>query len=227
VGFLEGDTGSETQRRNRIDDRNLRLLLAFCLQPGSNCLEVGANRGIFLHEIDRVAPDGRHIVYEPVPNQAERLARMFPRMDVRQRALSDRNGQSRFVRVVDVGSQGLSRLEGAEGGPLPPGVRSETIVVETDRLDDHLPDGWLPDFVKIDVEGAELAVLRGAIETLRRARPIVALEVGWQPGVADEIYALLCDDVGLRLFDMDGHGPMDRSRYREACRTRWNWVAHL
>jgi hypothetical protein len=39
--------------------------------------------------------------------------------------------------------------------------------VTTERLDEHLPDGWLQDFVKIDVEGAERLVLEGAMRTFR------------------------------------------------------------
>jgi FkbM family methyltransferase len=221
VDFLEGNRTS-TEKRNRIDDRNLKLLLSFCLRDGSNCLEVGANRGKFLKDIARVAPKGHHIAYEPVPNQWARLNSMFPQIDVRQRALSDRNGEGRFIRVLDEGSQGRSKLEDTHT-PLPPGLRTETIVIQTERLDDSIPGGWLPDFVKIDVEGAELAVLRGAMETLREAKPIIQFEL---TGRLEEVYELLCSDVGLRMFDMDGHGPLSLPECREAARTRFNWVAH-
>jgi hypothetical protein len=54
----------------------------------------------------------------------------------------------------------------------------------------------------------------------------MALETGWHADVSEEIYKLICQDVGLRLFDMDGHGPLDRSQFLEGVVTRWNWVAH-
>jgi len=227
VDLLRGDLGDPTKKQNRVDDRNLKLLISFCLRPDSNCLEVGANRGKFLHDIERVAPAGHHIAYEPVPNQWERLVRLFPNLDIRQRALADQDGESRFIRVLDPGAQGFSRLEGGAGAaPLPDRVHTESMVVVTERLDGHVPEGWLPDFVKIDVEGAELKVIRGAVETLRKAKPIVAFEHGWESDTSAELYAILCNDIGLRLFDMEGRGPFDWSGFGEAARTRWNWVAH-
>ncbi len=180
---------------------------------------------MFLHEVQRLAPIGRHLVYEPVPNQCERLTQLFPAMDVRQRALSNQNGHARFTWVLDAGSQGLSRLA-AEGEPLIGNFRTESLLVPTERLDDSRPEDWLPDFVKIDVEGAEWDVLCGAIETLRTARPLVAFEHRRRPKVTEEIFDLLCNDVGLRLFDMDGHGPLTRSAFLDAAADRWNWVAH-
>lgn len=227
VDLLGGHSGGPVERRNRRDDHHLRLLLRFGLHADSNCLEVGANQGIFLHDICRVAPDGHHIAYEPIEHLSEKLARRFPTVEVRNRALSDHNGQAEFLRVIDPGWQGLSGLaDHVAPGSRPHGVRTELTTVATERLDDHLPPGWLPAFVKIDVEGAELLVLRGALSTLRRAKPVIAFEHGFTSGVSQEIHRLLCDDVGLRLFNMDGHGPLDRSQFLDQLTTRWNWVAH-
>ena len=58
-------------------------------------------------------------------------------------------------------------------------IPSKPITVRTERLDDNLPDGWLPDFVKIDVEGAERLVFEGAMRTFRLVKPTIAFEHGW------------------------------------------------
>src|ERR1700722_2120967 len=214
-------------RRTRTDDKNLMLLLALRLRRDDNCLDVGANRGIFLEQFRRIAPHGRHIAYEPVPLLATRLARDYPDMEIRQRALSDVDGQSSFMHVVDPDLEAYSGLAEAWAER---DVVTESITVITERLDYHLPSGWLPQFVKIDVEGAERLVLEGAMRTLRLARPTIAFEHGWHGDEdrdrSEPIYQLICEDLGLRLFDMDGNGPLALSEFFDGLRTRWNWVAH-
>jgi FkbM family methyltransferase len=226
VHLIEGDHRSSNERLNSRDDFHLKLLIRFALRVDSNCLEVGTNRGKFLKDICRVAPDGHHIAYEPIPRLREDLTRRFPSVEVRQAALSDRLGQAEFVHVTGPGQQGLSGLADHIDLSSRSEVRTKAITVATERLDDHVPDGWLPDFVKIDVEGAEHLVLRGAAETLRRAKPIVAFEHGLSGGVSPEVYEFLCKHVGLRLFNMDGEGPLTLAQFVEQLHTRWNWVAH-
>ena len=227
VDLLNGDHGGSIARRNQLDDRHLILLLSFGLRPTSNCLDVGAHRGLFLEHFPRLAPLGRHIAYEPLPELCAKLAQRFPEVDVRQRALSNHDGEVPFVHVL--GQEALSGLR--ERNYRRP-VTTETITVTVERLDDHLPDGWLPDFMKVDIEGAEPLAFEGAIRTLRQAKPVVAFEHGRggseDYGVSDDaLYKLLCNDVGLRLFDMDGHGPFDLPQFHDALAGgRWNWVAH-
>jgi FkbM family methyltransferase len=234
VDLLNGSPRSADLRRNRVDDYHLRLLLRFGMRPASNFLDVGANQGKFLRGLRQLAPDGHHIAYEPIPKLAAKLAKKFPHIEIRQAALSDAEGRVEFVHVLRPGFQGYSNLK--EGGlqegwesnlaTYPDQLPTETIVVTTERLDNHLPEGWLPHFVKIDVEGSERLVLRGAIETLRRSRPVVAFEHAWHEEASEEIYELLCQDVGLRIFDMDGRGPLRREQFFEELHHRFNWVAH-
>lgn len=229
VDRLNRESPGRVARRIRADDRHLRLLLSFALTSRSNCIDIGANRGDFLQHFPRVAPLGRHIAYEPLPELCAELAQRFPNIEVRQRALADHEGQDSFVRVIGADMDGYS---GLREQPYPKAVATETITVEVERLDNHLPDGWLPDFMKIDVEGAELLAFQGAIKTLRSAKPLIAFEHGPNAsekyGVGcDDIHSLLCDDVGLRIFDMDGNGPLDPLAFRDAIASgRWNWVAH-
>ena len=230
VKQLTGDRSTAKEQRSRTDDNNLMLLLAFGLRRDSNCLDIGANEGIFLRDFRRIAPSGHHIAYEPIPNLAVRLAREYPEMDIRQRALSDEDGQCTFVHVLDPKMEACSSFTECwdVDDPLLRDVPTESITVSTERLDDHLPDGWLPQFVKIDVEGAERLVLEGAMRTFRLAKPIIAFERGWDPVLdrSESIYKLICEDLGLRLFDMDGNGPLGLSEFLDGLRTRWNWVAH-
>lgn len=216
-------------RRIRADDRSLGFLLSFALTIRSNCLDVGARHGQFLRQFPRMSPKGRHIAYEPLPDLCSELRRRFPEVEVRERALSNREGHSSFVRVLD---PDLEAYSGLREQPYPKPVKTEAITVEVECLDNHLPTGWLPDFIKIDIEGAELLAFQGAIRTLRSAKPLIVFEHGPNAsqgyGVdCDDIHSLLCHDVGLRIFDMDGHGPLDALQFRDAIASgRWNWVAH-
>jgi FkbM family methyltransferase len=214
--------------RNRRDNEHLRLLAAFSLGPDANCIDVGSHEGSFLEEARRVAPSGRHIAFEPLPEYAARLREAFPTVEVREAAAAETAGRSRFVRVA--GAEGMSGLrERTYGRP----VRLEEIEVATERLDDVLPADYVPALIKIDVEGAELGVLRGARETLERHHPIIAFEHG--VGGADhygttpgDVYRLLVDELGYRIFDIDGAGPYTPDGFDATFTSPrvWNFVAH-
>jgi FkbM family methyltransferase len=187
-------------RRSRLDDEHLRLLCAFQLRADSNCIDVGANVGDVTEMFLRYAPDGAHIAYEPIPQLAASLAVRYPRIEVRNRALSNSTGTRTFVYV--------------ESNPAYSGFLERTypgreelleIAVQTEPLDQSLPSGYVPDLIKIDVEGAEQLVLEGAIKTLSVHKPTVAFEHG--PGgaggygtKATDIFGLLVIEAGLRVL---------------------------
>jgi FkbM family methyltransferase len=202
--------------RDRADHEHLRGVLAAILDPDSNCVDVGAHEGAVLEDIVRLAPRGHHIAYEPLTEFARRLAERFPRVEVRARALADHAGQAAFAHVLTrPGWSGLltKSNSGAE--------QVESITVPVEKLDDALPPSFIPRFIKIDVEGAEEQVFRGALETIRRHRPVIAFEHG--VGAADRygtkpdtIHDMLTDDCGLTIFDFIGHGPYTRKQFGHA-----------
>jgi FkbM family methyltransferase len=210
------------------DHEFLVTLLEQSLRPDSDCLDVGAHAGAVLRELVRLAPQGRHVAWEPLPEFAHRLRAEFPTVEVREAALSNRAGERSFVHVL--GEPGWS---GFLERPTPGGGLTGRITVRCERLDDALPDAVRPAFVKIDVEGAEEQVLRGASETLLRHRPLIAFEHGL--GSADrygttpeDIHDLLAGVLGYTITGMDADGPYTRSRFAEifARRERVNFVAH-
>ncbi len=214
-------------RREGIDNRSLRLLLAFALKVNSNCIDVGAYRGEVLAEIVRVAPHGRHIAYEPLPFMHKSLVDRFPTVDVRHAAVSNEAGERSFAYVKHMPAHsGFCERFYAKRS------RVEKITVRTEALDGSLPTGYIPALIKIDVEGAERLVIEGAIETISKYRPIVVFEHG--KGGADyydtqprHIYELLHDEAHLCIFDLDGNGPYSLGQFEEtyARNDRWNFVA--
>jgi len=214
-------------RRNRRDEAQLRAVLAAALEKDSSCVDVGAANGSILREIVRVAPFGRHLAFEPRPDAARLLAQEFPGVEVRQAALSDGPGHLPFTLVTN-----LPQLSGFAPRVWPHAkVETETIHVTVERLDEALGNRHIS-FIKIDVEGAELAVLRGAMGTLDSCRPLVVFEHGGtMPGDAGdpehgEIFDLLAGDnqLDLRVFDIDGVGPLTKSEFAGASASGAMWT---
>ena len=159
--------------RDRRDLEHLRVGLAFSLPATANCIDVGAHTGQVLRDIVRIAPLGRHIAYEPLPHLCAELRREFPAVEIRNVALSRTSAESPFIFVAsDPGYSGLRERT------YPRPEQLETIQVTTERLDDSLDPGYVPAFIKVDVEGAEKWVFEGALETISRHKPIVFFEHG-------------------------------------------------
>lgn len=211
--------------RNRRDLDEIAVVIAVVLRRNGNGIDVGAHVGDILELIAVRAPDGRHLAFEPIPERAEALQHRFADVDVRQIALSDRSGTAAFRHVV--GADALSSIDGCstEAASRP----HEVVEVEVARLDDVLPSGYRPDFVKIDVEGAEALVMQGAVDTLRAHHPVLVFEhggLGAGPARPGDVHPLLTD-LGYEIFDIDGHGPytldeMDRTFDGGEL---WSWLA--
>lgn len=221
------DTLHPAYRRDHTDNKNLRLLLTFALEEDSNCIDIGAHRGAILAEMVRAAPLGKHIAYEPLPFMYKYLVGHFPSIDVRQVAVSNVEGETSFAYVKQL--PGFSGFRETSNSMR---LQIEKIKVQTETLDDSLPAGYVPDLIKIDVEGAERLVIEGAIKTISKYKPIIVFEHG--KGASDHygtqpchIYELLHNRAGLCIFDLDGNGPYTLDQFEEtyAQNKRWNFVA--
>lgn len=149
------------------------------VRPDWVFFDVGANFGYYAMVVS-AASQGRARVYafEPLASNFHLLARNkhlneFDRVTPVKLALSDRAGAVDFF-VPPVSCSGVGRLV---DGPLddPHGYVDK---VQATTLDAFVAQRGVRrmDFLKIDVEGAELRVLRGGAETLRRLRPTIMIE---------------------------------------------------
>lgn len=151
-------------RELSYEEANLSQILARLLNPQSNCVDVGAHLGAMLAEFTKLAPSGVHYAFEPSPTRAALLGVKFPKARVFPYAVGERDGEMAYAE--DVNNPALSRL-GDTG-----------LTVRVVALDAILPADYRVDFLKIDVEGFELAVLQGASRTIQRYHPPIVFEVG-------------------------------------------------
>lgn len=191
---------------NLLYDRQTAAVIARVLDSHSCCVDVGCHKGQILDLMLARAPEGRHYAFEPIPHMCMRLRgkyRSLPNVEIHELALSDAPGATTFQHVVtNPGYSGLLRRRYDR-----PDEEVVEIPVRMARLDDIVPADVAVTLIKIDVEGAELQVLRGGLETLRRSRPCVIFEHG-QGGDAygtrpEQVYDLF-RDCGLRISLMEG-----------------------
>ncbi len=202
----------------------MRAVLAAVLRERSCYVDVGANRGQLLRDAVRVAPGGRHIAFEPIPELAAELAAAFPQVDCRTLALGAHAGRASFWHYTRLdGWSGLERnpeISDAQGGPV-------QIEVEISTLDEQLPQ-LEPALVKIDVEGAEVGVLEGARGLLARARPLLLFEhvaaVAELYGASSVALWELLAQAGYTIFTATGEGPYGQREFAGA-RGVVNWLA--
>lgn len=175
------------------------------VRPGDSVWDIGANVGLFTFAAAALAAPGGRVLAVEADTWLAGLLRRSTRLrgnrglgvDVLPVAASDRLGVARLN--IAVRGRAASFLDGAAGSTQTGGVR-ETQLVPTVTLD------WLaerfpaPRMVKIDVEGAELAVLRGAARLLAELRPVLLCEIfdGDRNRVDD-----LLRGHGYRFFDAD------------------------
>lgn len=139
------------------------------LKAGMTFVDVGANVGYYsLMAASLVGSTGRVLAFEPSTYAFGRLQETINRNNLAQvqaihAGLSDTNGESRLFVSAGKGNHTPSMVPNAGGSPVPVPVR---------RLDDYLAEHGVEhvDFMKIDVEGFEPNVLRGAGQYLEQRK---------------------------------------------------------
>lgn len=174
--------------------------------PGAVVYDVGANIGFFAQLAARFAgPDGRVLAFEPVPTiaalvrEAAQRSGLGAQIDVRAQAVAAASGTESLYVVEDASWSHLAS-RGNPGGAV------ATIDVEVVTLDAVVAGGAPPpDVIKLDVEGSEGDVLRGAHDVLRAHRPAVVVEL--HDTHADVLPVLR--EAGYALENLEGPGPVD------------------
>ena len=192
------------------DGDELRLALAHIPANGV-FLDVGAYFGWYALNVARERPRARVIAFEPVPSsqallEENRARNRLPNVRLARSAVGAAVGEAE-MELPPSANGGSAHFAAGDG------VAERTRVPVT-TLDAAVEEQSLlrVDFVKIDVEGAEMEVLRGAAETLRRHRPRLLVELnptalrarGADPA---ELLALL-DALGYTCWEVGRRGRL-------------------
>ena len=171
-------------------------------------VDVGANTGQTLLEIFTIHPDASYVGFEPIPSCAAYVSSL----------IQANNWETAMVLASALGGDaGVVPLYRHSGSitdssatvlrDLRPGLAFDVDWVPCLRFDSvrdalHLDD---VDFIKIDVEGAELDVIKGMEETLTSIRPIILCEVLFTDPAADILVSTHRNEELMRRLTRHGY----------------------
>jgi FkbM family methyltransferase len=193
---------------------SMQVALGILIEEGETFYDVGANVGFFSVIGARLAgPAGKVVCFEPVPDNFQQIRHNailngFSNIEVVETALGSVDAELPFWTSAEPTWGKL-----ANTARVPDQLTGE-IKVAVKRLDGILADTDLraPRVIKVDVEGAELEVLEGALETLRAYRPRLLIELH---GTNAEVAKFLSEldykavTLGERASIVDAHWNAD------------------
>jgi FkbM family methyltransferase len=175
------------------------------LKEGDVFYDIGANAGFFaLMAARRVGPKGLCVAFDPDPDNCasmhgQKALNDFQNWIIVNEAVSERRGIRRFLRSGAGAATGRLAAVAVDGA-RPTEVESLEVAATTVDL---AAQCWPPPtLVKVDVEGAEAEVLRGAERVLREARPTWLIELHGEDQ-ATAVQTLL-SAAGYQLWTLDG-----------------------
>lgn len=177
-------------------------VVAALVKPGDFCVDIGANFGVYTVAMSRmVGPTGKVVSAEPMPITYGLLARNLKQLRVSnaqaiQCAVSDRDGTvSMTLPKWEFGAPNFYEAHVSADG------EASDAVIPSRRLDDVLAGaGRAPVFIKCDVEGHELSVLKGATKTLQ-SKAAWLIEISGDPDAKTSNAAEV-----MRIMSAAGYG---------------------
>ncbi len=156
----------------------IQNIFAQYLKTGAVFYDIGANVGFFSIVAAKLVGDsGKVIAFEPGKDNAQAIRHNaalnnFKQIEVIEKAISNTSGSGQLLLAKYSGGHALATAD------APPDLAGE-ITVDVVSIDDLIAQKLIvpPNFVKVDVEGAELDVLKGMKETIKTYQPTIIYEV--------------------------------------------------
>jgi FkbM family methyltransferase len=198
------------------------------LRPGDIACDIGANKGSFILWLSRWCGTGRVVAFEPQPEFARRLADVcsatgLDNVRVEAKGVYSHSGnQELFVPAGHAPGASLTH-RAAEATSF------TTLSVPVVALDDYFDENDKVALLKIDVEGAELGVFKGAERILRQHAPLLVFECENRhlaPGNVGDVFSYLAG-LGYQGTFISGDQVLPISEFNAAVHQRqdgeWFW----
>jgi FkbM family methyltransferase len=165
--------------RGQYEQDEIRFVRAL-LKPGDHAIDAGAHIGFFTMQMAAaVGPEGRVYAFEPLDANANLLEQSIAENDfggrvrLQRAAVGAASGTATLTFPIETLNSGGAYLLRDGGVPLAGNLKEEVPLIALDALDLRRPVR----FIKMDVEGAEPQVLRGAARILEGDKPVILSEL--------------------------------------------------
>jgi FkbM family methyltransferase len=145
-------------------------LLPLLVNPKRIAVDIGAHTGLYSVALQKLAK--KVVALEPIPELASELTRLIPGAEVINAVASDSSGE--VILRVPSGMPGLSTVSDRKFRPEYDIKEIKVKAITIDGLFENRSDDI--GFIKIDVEGHEVQVLKGAKSVISRHRPVILIE---------------------------------------------------
>jgi len=173
-------------RANKYKNKNDVGGIAYVLDklmPGQTAFDIGTHKGAYLYFMrKRVGEKGKVFAFEPQLKLFQYIKKIkalfnWENISIEHLALSDSTGEATLY--IPENKSGDASSPGASIAlAKPENELSGTEKVKTENLDTYCKTNDIkPDFIKIDVEGNELKIFKGAVETLKQHKPKILVEI--------------------------------------------------
>lgn len=169
----------ESYAINQIHEKTTTELFKKYVKEGNTVVDLGANIGYFsLLSSKLVGKSGRVFSFEPEPKNFKYLSKNieingYSQDSAFQKAVSDKNGKTKlYICSYDTGHHTINQHEGIESYSHGRKLEENFIEIDTITLDSFMEGKGEVNFIKIDVEGAEMLALMGMDRVLRENKDI-------------------------------------------------------
>jgi FkbM family methyltransferase len=221
--------------KNLKYDRLTKVIISKTVKTDTVCVDIGAHKGEILDLFIQKAHHQKHFAFEPIPDLYHQLILKYAdTCNVFPYALGDAEGETTFQYVRN--APAYSGIKKRSYEIKHPDIKE--LMVQLKTLDSMIPTDIKVGFIKIDVEGAEFSVLKGALNILKRDHPFVIFECGlgasdYYGTTPEEVFDFFKNETTLKISLLNdwikGKKPLTRQQFCECYQTNaeYYFLAHL